>query len=178
MKVLMQFLLLGLLLSIAQSALAMFFPPYLCPDFGLLLAAGMGYRLRAARGLIAAALLGYIVDYFSGTLFGEHSVIYTAVFFLMHLGNRQVHIRGPLRKALALAVLTFLQGLAFMWMASQLRADNLLPIAIDGGWWLQALVNAAAAPWVLGWILRLTAERDSDSTLQAPGGFGVRGAAR
>ncbi len=134
---------------------------------------------RVAYGLDGADKeFGYIVDYFSGTLFGEHSVIYTVVFLVMYLGNRQVHIRGALRKAMALALLTFLQGIGLMWMEGQFRGANLLPIAIEGRWWVQALVNAAAAPFVLGWILRLTAERDGDASLQASAVLGSREGAR
>jgi rod shape-determining protein MreD len=174
MKLLGKLLLLGVLLSMLRSALATVFPSYLCPDFGLLLAAGMGYRLRAVRGLWMAALLGYCVDLLSATLLGEHAVIYTIVFLLMYLGNRQIHLWGAMRLALAAALLSVLHGFLLIWMSHLFHDRSLFSLALNGGWWIQVLVNAAVAPWFIGRVAQLSLDRDGDSNLQRPQGFRPR----
>ncbi len=165
MKTALAFFALACGLLVFQGAISRVIPPHLCPDFALLFVAGLAFRLSSLHGLLFAAVVGYLADNLSGTLLGEHAILYTTIFLVMRVLNRQTDLSGGFRRGLVVGLLTLLQGLGLIWMAYFFREQSLLPVALDGGLWIQALVNAIAAPFFLSWFLRFMRDRDSESPL-------------
>jgi rod shape-determining protein MreD len=165
MKTPLAFFALACGLLIFQGVFSTVIPPQLCPDFALLFVAGLAFRLSSLQGLLFAALIGYLADHLSGTLLGEHSILYTTMFLFMRVLNHQTDLSGALRQSLVVGLLTLLQALGLIWIAYFLREQSLLPLVLDGGLWTQALVNALAAPFFLGWFLRFMRGRDAESPL-------------
>jgi rod shape-determining protein MreD len=165
MKNALTLLALACALLVFQGAVSTVIPSYLCPDFALLFIVGLAFRLPSVQGLWFAALLGYLADNLSGTLLGEHAILYTAIFLIMRVLDRQTDLSRGLSRSLAVGVLTLLQASGLIWMAYFFREQSLLPVALDGGLWMQALVNAITAPFFLSWFLKFAHDRDSDSSL-------------
>ncbi len=160
---------LGCGLLIFQGAFSTVIPPRLCPDFALLFIAGLAFRMSSVHGLWFSALLGYLADTLSGTLLGEHAILYTSMFLFMRVLHRQTDLSGGFRQSLAVGFLTLLQALGLIWMVYFFREQSLLPVALDGGLWTQTLVNAAVAPFFLKWFLSFKLDRDSESPLSRHG---------
>lgn len=158
-------LVLACALLVFQGAVSAVIPPYLCPDFALLIIVGLAFRLPSVQGLWFAAFLGYLADNLSGTLLGEHAILFTAMFLFMRVLNRQTDLSGGFRQCLVVGFLTLLQALGLIWMTYFFREQSLLPMALDGGLWMQVLVNAIVAPFFLSWFVKFAHDRDSNSSL-------------
>lgn len=165
MKTVLAFFAMACGLLIFQGAFSTVIPPRFCPDFALLFIVSLALRFSSMQGLLFAALIGYLVDTLSGTLLGEHSILYTTIFLLMRVLNRQTDLSGVVRQSLVVGLLTLLQALGLIWMAYFFREQSLLPVALKGGLWTQALVNAVVAPFFLGWFMHFARDRDSESPL-------------
>ena len=113
MRLFLSFLLIGVLLMISQGALARWFPPPFCPDFGLLLVMCLGLRWpNFSTGVLLAGLLGFSADLLSGSLMGQQALLRILVFTASFIAGRQFNIRGPLPLMAFVVTMSFLYGVA------------------------------------------------------------------
>jgi len=137
----------GLALLVVQSVLLQIFPFPWCPDLLLLatLALGLHWPARVS-GLVLAAALGFCADFLSGSLAGQHVLVYLVTFTGTSLLSRPLVLRGPVPLALFAVVVTVVAA-AVAWSSSMLLSGVERP---SGAWLLtlglHALVNALLAP--------------------------------
>ncbi len=106
---------LGVAAIVLQGALATVVSPPWCPDLALLVLVGIGLRWRGlARGLLLAALLGYSRDLLSGSLLGEHALLYLFTFTGTVVATRQLNLRGSWPLAGFAAGLTVFYGFGML----------------------------------------------------------------
>ncbi|MFP6580698.1 MAG: rod shape-determining protein MreD [Myxococcota bacterium] len=106
--------LLGMAVLALQGALTRVLPFALAPDVLLLgvVALGLHWQGRTA-GLWLVAALGFGVDAVSGSLFGQHALLYLVVFVVTAKLSRPLYLRGSVALALFAALATVLTaGLA------------------------------------------------------------------
>ena len=135
---------LGLVGLVAQSALALTFPAWLCPDFVFLVvvALGLGWRNTFA-GLSISAFLGYATDLLSGSLLGQHMLLRIATFGAARLGGRGLDLRSALPRVCLTAGLTVVNALA-LWGLVRFFGRGVGPGFVPVGELLgHALINGA-----------------------------------
>ena len=104
---------LGSIVPMLQSTLVRFLPAPFCPDLSLLLAVAIGLCGRSvAGGLIFSAFLGCVADLLSGSLLGQHVLLRVLAFAAARSASVRVNLVGTGSRALFVAVLTLLDGLA------------------------------------------------------------------
>jgi len=140
---------LGVALLLFQSVLLRFLPFPWCPDLLLLLTMALGLQWTArVSGLVLVTALGFCADFLSGSLLGQHVLVYLASFGGTALLSRRLNLRGALPLALFAAMVTVLAA-AVAWSSSMLLAGASLPAA---AWFaalvLHSLVNATLAPGI------------------------------
>lgn len=147
---------LGLLALIVQAALARALPPPWCPDLGFLVVVGIGSCWRGlTSGLVLVAVLGWVADLYSGSLFGQTALLRLVAFCGALLASRQLNLKGPGPLMLFTAGLTVICGLISQLLsaafvgAAGLGFDGLFSLA------LHALVNALLAPAVVAIVQRV-----------------------
>jgi len=151
---------LGLALLLFQSVLLRFLPFPWSPDLLLLLTMALGLHWTArVSGLVLVTALGFCADFLSGSLLGQHALVYLASYGGTALLSRRLNLRGALPLALFAAMVTVLAAAA-AWSSSMFLTGAPLPAAV---WFaaliLHALVNATLAPGIcagtavwLSWI--------------------------
>ena len=156
MKRALALLLLGLLMTMLQGALATFVHPPLVPDLGLLMVVAIGLCFpSAAGGVVMAATLGYVADLFSGSLLGQHALLRVLAFGAARLGSRQLNLRGALPQVVFVAGLTSVHALLLATLTS-FMAGGAGPGSIGLGDLLtHSLVNALCSPLVAGLTARV-----------------------
>jgi rod shape-determining protein MreD len=148
----------GLVVLALQGALATFLPPALCPDLGLLYVIAIALCWEgAASGLVVAALLGYVADLVSGSMFGQHALLRLLVFGSSYLASRKINMKGalPLVSFAAAVCVAYALGAgfltAFFWGDEMLRPRWLVDVL------LHVVATAVLAPWVTSAVARLWA---------------------
>ena len=154
--------LLGLLVPMIQGALAGFLPRGACPDVGLLLVIALGVCLRStAAGVALAAWIGFVTDQLSGSLLGQHALLWLLAFGAARLTSLHVNLQGPFTQMAIAAALTL--GSAFGISAlTAFFAPDLAPVSTAAELFWQTAVNALMAPLVIGLASRLIAKLDDD----------------
>lgn len=139
---------LGAAVAILQGLLGTFVPQHYCPDFGLLLVVGLGLSWRGfASGLFLSAFLGFLTDFLSGSLLGQHGFLRMSVYLASRLGSRHLSLLGPLPLACFVAALTAANAAGMAVLTSTFTAGLPLDGAALTGIVPQMLLNALfAAP--------------------------------
>lgn len=137
----------GLFLLMAQGAATSVLPARFVPDVGLLLVFGIALSVRnAGAGVALAAAIGYATDLFSGSLLGEHVLLRMAAFGAARFAGARLNLRGPLSRALCVAVLTVGHAVG-LWLLAAFFAPGGAGTSIGLDVVLtQAFVNALVAP--------------------------------
>lgn len=138
----------GILALVAQGGIGTFLPPPWCPNLGLLVVIGLGLHWPGlASGLLLATALGYATDLVSGSLMGQHALVWLFVFSAARLAGRRVNLRG------AVPLASFAAGTTFFLAGAQLSLIGLfadVPSTLGWGGFADvarhALANAAVAP--------------------------------
>jgi len=141
-------LVVGILALVLQGVLATFVAPPLCPDLGLLVVLAIGLRWRGlASGFAIAAVLGYVADLLSGSLFGLHALLRLLAFATALLAARQLNLRGALPLAIFAAAVTAAYGLAALALTGFFTGAPVIDLSWQSRLAIHALINALfAAP--------------------------------
>jgi rod shape-determining protein MreD len=97
------------------------------PDLLLILAVYLGLYSSPLAGAILAFLSGYMMDIFSGSIFGVQTFAKTAIFFLTILIKDRFYVESPLFQAGTIFSFSIIQGfiiISILWMVSPI--ENLL----------------------------------------------------
>lgn len=164
MKPALALLLLGLFVPILQGALASLLPRGVCPDLTLLLVIALAVSLRSTAGGVAlAAWIGFVSDLLSGSLLGQHALLWLLAFGAARLTSLHVNLRGPFTQMALGAGLTL--GTAFgMFALTAFFTQGLAPLATASELFWHTLVNALMAPFVVGLSARLIAKLGDDGS--------------
>lgn len=177
MRLFFSFLLAGVLLMVLQGALALWLPPPLCPDLGLLVVICLGLRWPTlVTGLLLVGLLGFAADLLSGSLMGQHALLRVLTFTGAFVVGRQFNLQGSLPLMFFTGIVSMLYGVGVYLLSSFFMGA----VAGQGAGWLidsfwHACSNALVVPiifalcsrifvWVMGEdvterALRLESER-------------------
>lgn len=137
---------LGALAPMLQSALVLYLPTALCPDLGLLLVVAVGLCGRSvAGGLSFSALVGFVADLLSGALLGQHVLLRVLAYAAARSASAHVNLIGAGSKAVVVAFLTVMNGLAMGALTAFFSPGAGLAWIGFGELALAALVNALAA---------------------------------
>lgn len=92
-------------------------------------------------GVLAAFILGLMMDFLTGTLLGQHAMAYTIVIYLLIAFHPQLKL-FPLWQQLGIIfVLTLMQLALQFWVLEIMGA---IP---QGSYWLSGLTSALIWPW-------------------------------
>ncbi len=131
---------LGVSAVVLQGAIATWFAPPWCPDLALVALIGIGLRWRGlARGLLLAVVLGYARDLLSGSLLGQHALLYLVTFTATMVATRQLNLRGSWPLAGFAAALTVVYGLAMLALTGFFVGG----VELRVGWLAAELVHGA-----------------------------------
>ena len=132
---------------VLQGALATVLSPPWCPDLALLVLVGIGLRWQGlAGGLFLAALLGYATDLLSGSLLGQHALLYLFALVGTVVATRQLNLHGPLPLAFFAMGLTVLYGLAMLALTGFFVGGVELRLGWLGSQLVHAAITGAVAP--------------------------------
>jgi rod shape-determining protein MreD len=150
-------LLVGLLIPVAQGAVAPFLPSGACPDLGLLLVIGFGVSLRStAAGVGVAAWIGFVSDLLSGSLLGQHAVLRVLAFGAARLTSLHMNLQGPFTQMALGGALTLASAFGTVALTAFFAAGaTTLAPALEIVW--HTAVNAVAAPFAVAAVARLLA---------------------
>ena len=156
MKRVLALLALGALAPMIQGVIGTFMPLQYCPDFGLLLVAGLGlYWRNTDGGLALAAALGFITDLLSGSLLGQHTLLRLFIFGTARIANQQFNLRGAMPQAIFLIVLTGLNALGTAALTAFFVAGRGWDGAMLASLVPHALINGVVAPLGVALVSRI-----------------------
>jgi rod shape-determining protein MreD len=98
------------------------------PDLLLILIVYFGLNTSPLAGAILAFLSGYMMDIFSGSIFGVHTFSKTAIFFLTILIKGRFYVKSPLFQAGTIFSFSIIDGfiiISILGLVSPI--ENLLP---------------------------------------------------
>lgn len=141
---------LALLVPMVEGGMTPFLPRATCPDLALLLVMGMGLFLRgAATGVAFAAGIGFVSDLLSGSLQGQHALLFVFAFGLARLTSLQINLQGAIARMALAAVLTLAAAFG-MAALTAFFAKAGAPLASGPELLRQTVVNALVAPPLIG----------------------------
>lgn len=154
---------LGLVALLLQGGIATHVPRAFVPDLAFLIVVTCGIHVPGARGLLAAAWLGYTADLLSGAPLGEHALLWVGLWGLTGIVNRRLDLRRVPPFMVAAAAFTLAGTAAFVCLHGAVVGRVVLDatLFVTLGW--QILANVLAAPFVWGAtvaVLALTAPED------------------
>ena len=153
---------LGLLAPIVQGAVALYLPRATCPDVALLLVIAVGVALRStAGGVVFVAWIGFVSSQLSGSLQGQHALLWLLAFGLARLISLRVNLQGPFAQMALAAVLTLASAFGLAALTA-FFASGAAPLASGGELLWHTGVNALMAPLVVGLATRLLAKLGGD----------------
>ncbi len=160
----MIFLAAGLGSLLLQGALSRYLPPAAVPDFALLVVVGAGLHFTAARGMLVSTAIGFAADWLSGALLGQQALLRLVIFGVTRAANRRLHLRRPLPLGIFAAAATAANGTLLLGLSHLFQSGG---VGVTPEWMLtlavQALANAACAPWLLRRLAHWAAPRASFS---------------
>ena len=169
MKRVLALLALGALAPMIQGVIGTFMPLQYCPDFGLLLVAGLGLYWRSTDGGVAlSAASGFITDLLSGSLLGQHTLLRLFIFGAARIASRQFNLRGAMPQMIFLIVLTGLNALGTAALTAFFVAGRGWDGAMLASLVPHALINGLVAPLVVALVKRIATsggEADSGQSL-------------
>lgn len=149
-------ILVGVLVTMVQGAVAAFLPPGWCPDLGLLLAVATALAWRsAAGGVVVAGVLGYVADLLSATLLGQQALLRVVAYGVARFGSGQLNLRGAMPQMMFVALLTPAHAVALAATTAFFAPDVPFALPAPGALLAHALVNGLFAPLVIGGVGRL-----------------------
>jgi len=155
---------LGVLALIVQGALARVLPPPLCPDLGFLVVVGMGSCWRGfTSGLVLVAVLGWVADLYSGSLFGQTALLRMIAFCSALLASRQLNLKGPGPLMLFTAGLTVACGFVSQILSAAFLSASSLGVLGFFTLGVHAFANALTAPLAMALVQRVWAWSSDDS---------------
>ena len=153
---------LGLLVPMLQGAVAPFLPRATCPDVALLLVIALGVALPSAAGGVAfVAWIGFVSDLLSGSLQGQHALLWLFAFGVARLTSLRVNLQGPFAQMALAAILTVASAFGLAALTA-FFASGAAPLASGGELLWHTGVNACIAPLVVGLATRLLAKLGGD----------------
>jgi rod shape-determining protein MreD len=158
MKPIVTLLLVGALAPMLQGVIGTFIPLQYCPDFGLLLVAGLGLCWRSSHGGVAlAAAIGFITDLLSGSLLGQHTLLRLFAFGVARASSQQFNLRGVMSQVVLLIVLTVLNALGTAALTAFFVAGHGWDAVILVKLTPHALINGFFAPFAVALVARIAA---------------------
>ncbi len=98
------------------------------PDLLLILIVYFGLYTSPLAGAMLAFLLGYMMDIFSGSIFGVHTFSKTAIFFLTILIKDRFYVKSPLFQAGTIFSFSIIDGFIIISILGFVSpVENLLP---------------------------------------------------
>ena len=98
------------------------------PDLLLILIVYFGLYTSPLVGAILAFLSGYVMDIFSGSIFGVHTFSKTAIFFLTILIKDRFYVKSPLFQAGTIFSFSIIDGFIIISILGLVSpVENLLP---------------------------------------------------
>lgn len=153
---------LALLVPMVQGGVAPFLPRATCPDLALLLVIAMGLCLRgAATGVVFAAGIGFVSDLLSGSLQGQHALLFVLAFGLARVVSGHMNLQGAFAR-MAVAAILSLGAALFMAGVMAFFAKTGTPLASGPELLRQAVVDALVAPPLIGLAARGVARLGDD----------------
>jgi cell shape-determining protein MreD len=144
------FLLSAFLLGIFQSTLvSLIFPPYLMPDFMILLVIFLGISFPLLPGAFLVLFCGLLYDTFSGGALGLFVFTYLCVFFSLKLLAKFLILgEGLFFRIILVAALVGLQALLLIFLPPFLGMAGHRPWP-SPGWLLPQVLLTCGACWPL-----------------------------
>ncbi|MGH0032149.1 MAG: hypothetical protein ACQGVC_20355 [Myxococcota bacterium] len=153
---------LGLVVPILQGVVAGFLPRGFCPDFGLLLVVALGVAVRStAGGLALVAWLGFVSDLLSGALLGQHALLLVLAYGVARVASTHVNLQGTLTQMGLAAGLTLASAVGTFALTAFFDSSTARVFPGAEVLW-HAAVNAAVAPFVIGFAVRMLARLEDD----------------
>ena len=98
------------------------------PDLLLILVVYFGLYTSPLAGAMLAFLSGYMMDIFSGSIFGVHTFSKTAIFFLTILIKDRFYVKSPLFQAGTIFSFSIIEGFIIISILGLISPiENLLP---------------------------------------------------
>lgn len=145
---------LGLIL---QGALGTFLPVAYCPDLGLLMLLCIGLHWEGfASGALLASLLGFAADLLTGSLLGQHALLFLCVFAGAQIASSQLNLRSIPSLVTTGAVVTLLCGSASILLSGMLVASAATAWHWRPDLLTHTLVTALATPIAVALVQRIT----------------------
>jgi rod shape-determining protein MreD len=160
------FLSLGLVALVLQGVIATLIQPPWCPDLALLVLVGIGLRWGSlSSGLPLAALLGYATDVLSGSLLGQHALLYPVAFGVTLLATRQLNLRGVRPLSFFVVALTVLYGVGMLAITGFFIGG----VEIRVGWLSAQLIHACVTGVFAGTVSAVVGRFFDKFSEQDPG---------
>jgi cell shape-determining protein MreD len=154
---------LGLLAPMVQGALSAFVPTGWFPDAGLLLVMALGLAWPGAiAGALLATWVGFVSDLLSGSLVGQHALLWLCAFGVARVVSSHVNLYGAPPQMVLAAGLTTGAALAMSALTAFFSPDS-VPGLASGQLLRQIAVNALAGPMVISAVAALIARLDEES---------------
>lgn len=155
---------LGLLAPMIQGALACFVPAGWVPDAGFLLVMALGL---AWPGVVTGALLatgvGFVDDLLSGSLLGQHALLWLCAFGTARVVSSHVNLHGVPTQMVLTASLTLGAGLAMSALTAFFSPQAGAGLASGAALLRHAAVNALTSPLAISGVTALLARLDDES---------------
>jgi cell shape-determining protein MreD len=156
--------LLGLLAPMIQGALSAFVPIGWFPDLALLLVMSLGL---AWPGMITGALLatwvGFVSDLLSGSLVGQHALLFLCAFGTARVVSAHVNMHGVPTQMVLAAGLTAGGALAMSALTVFFSPERVTGLAGGPELLRQVAVNALLGPLLISGVVALIARLDEES---------------
>jgi len=157
-------LLLGLLAPMIQGALSAFVPTGWFPDVGLLLVMALGLAWPGAiAGALLASFVGFVSDLLSGSLVGQHALLWLCAFWAARVVSSHVNLHGAPTQMVLAAGLTTGAALAMSALTAFFSPDRVTGLATAPALLSQIAVNSLAGPPVISAVAALLARLDEES---------------
>jgi cell shape-determining protein MreD len=147
-----------------QGALTAFVPTGWFPDAGLLLVMALGLAWPGAiAGALLATWVGFVSDLLSGSLVGQHALLWLCAFGAARVVSSHVNLHGAPTQMVLAAGLTTGAALAMSALTAFFSPDSVSGLASGPALLRQIAVNALAGPLVISAVAALIARLDEES---------------
>ncbi len=171
MKRLLTLLGIGAVAPMLQGALVPYLPGGVCPDLPLLFVITLGLSWRSALGGRAiAAGTGFVTDLLSGSLLGQHALLYVVAHAAARLASRHINLRGVGPQVIFCAAWSAIHGAAMAGLTAFFSPQIGFGWIDAGDLLVRSGVTAVAAPAVFALVSTVVRWLDDDD-----GGRRLRG---
>jgi cell shape-determining protein MreD len=153
----------GILAVMFQGAVAGFLPPGWCPDLGFLLVVAIGLCWRStAGGLLLAALMGFVGDLLSGSLFGQLALLRVLAYLAARVASLHVNLIGPGPQVVFAAGLTVANALVLSALTAFFSPGTGVDFVLLRQLVPHVMVTALTAPFVTAAVAAIVARLGDD----------------